>query len=307
MILSVSRRTDIPGYYADWFLERIKEGFVYVKNPMNPHQISRVSLSRDVVDCIVFWTKNPEPLMKRLGEIADYPCCFQFTLNGYGSDVEPAFSDKSRLLSIFQTLSERIGREHVVWRYDPILFNPRYDAPFHLRTFESMAASLSGYTEQVVISFVDFYAKTKRNTKTLELRQPAEVELVRLAGKLARIAKRYSMEIVTCGEPLDLSGAGIAHGSCIDKSRIERILGRELALKQDKNQRPACGCCESIDIGTYHTCPGGCRYCYANFSEEKVQANRQLYDKAAPLLCGTVNPGDKITERKMGSCLLSVE
>lgn len=297
MILSVSRRTDIPNYYADWFLERIKEGFAYVKNPMNSHQISRVPLSRKVVDCIVFWTKNPEPLIKRLDKIADYPCYFQFTLNGYGNDVEPAFSDKSRILSTFHTLSERIGRDHIVWRYDPILFNSKYDAAFHLRTFEKMAESLSGYTEQVVISFVDFYVKTKRNTRHLALRCPAEEEMVQLAGQLAQIAKRCSMKIVSCGEPLELCGVGVEHGSCIDKTRLERILGCTLDLKKDRNRRDGCGCYESVDLGTYHTCPGGCRYCYANFSEARVRQTQKLYDKFAPLLCGTVNPGDKITER----------
>lgn len=164
MILSVSRRTDIPNYYPEWFFNRIKEGFVYVRNPMNPRQISRIDISPDVVDCIVFWTKNPEPMLERLNELSDYRYYFQFTLTGYGRDIEPGIPHKKeKMIPVFKDLADRIGKQRVIWRYDPIMFTSTYTPEYHLKAFEQIASALNGYTEKCVISFVDFYSKNKRN------------------------------------------------------------------------------------------------------------------------------------------------
>ena len=164
MILSVSRRTDIPNYYSEWFYNRIKEGFLYVRNPMNAHQVSEIKITPDVVDCIVFWTKNPLPMMKRLNETKDYNYYFQFTLTGYGNDVEVNLSNKkTEMIPVFQELSEKIGKQKVIWRYDPIFFSDRYTKEYHLKAFKSIAEALSGYTEKCVISFVDIYPKNKKN------------------------------------------------------------------------------------------------------------------------------------------------
>ena len=160
MILSVSRRTDIPNYYSEWFYNRIKEGFLYVRNPMNAHQVSEIKITPDVVDCIVFWTKNPLPMMKRLNETKDYNYYFQFTLTGYGNDVEVNLSNKkTEMIPVFQELSEKIGKQKVIWRYDPIFFSDRYTKEYHLKAIKSIAEALSGYTEKCVISFVDIYPK----------------------------------------------------------------------------------------------------------------------------------------------------
>ena len=166
MILSVSRRTDIPNYYSQWFYNRIKEGFVYVRNPMNTHQVSRIEITPDVVDCIVFWTKNPEPMMERLEELSAYHYYFQFTLTGYGRDMEPGIPHKrEKMIPVFQALSDRIGKEKVIWRYDPIIFSQRYTPEYHLKAFEQIAMALKGFTEKCVISFVDEYAKNRKNTR----------------------------------------------------------------------------------------------------------------------------------------------
>ena len=139
MILSVSRRTDIPNYYSEWFYNRIKEGFLYVRNPMNAHQVSEIKITPDVVDCIVFWTKNPLPMMKRLNETKDYNYYFQFTLTGYGNDVEVNLSNKkTEMIPVFQELSEKIGKQKVIWRYDPIFFSDRYTKEYHLKAFKSI-------------------------------------------------------------------------------------------------------------------------------------------------------------------------
>ncbi len=154
MILSVSRQTDIPNYYSDWFLNRVREGFLYVRNPMNPHQISEIDLSPEAVDCMVFWTKNPSPMLGQLQELGDYPFYFQFTLTGYGEDVEPGLPDKrSELIRTFQELSRQIGSDRVIWRYDPIFLNVRYTAEYHKKAFGEIASCLKGYTHRVVSVF----------------------------------------------------------------------------------------------------------------------------------------------------------
>ncbi len=302
MILSVSRRTDIPNYYSDWFYNRIKEGFVCVRNPMNPHQVSRITLSSEVVDCIVFWTKNPIPMLAQLDEIASYPYYFQYTLTGYGKDVECNLPNKKEvLIPAFQSLAERIGSNRVVWRYDPILFNEVYTPEYHLNAFRQIAEALNGYTDQCVISFVDTYAKNKASMKALGTYELSQVELFAFTRELCRTANANGIRVVSCAEQMDLSEYGVEHGSCIDKGRIEEILGCSIEVNRDKNQRPECGCVESIDIGTYNTCKTGCHYCYANHSFESVTRNNGKYDLYSPLLCGTITDEDRITERKVVS------
>ena len=181
MILSVSRRTDIPNYYSEWFYNRIKEGFLYVRNPMNAHQISEIKITPDVVVCIVFWTKNPLPMIKRLDEIKDYNYYFQFTLTGYGNDVEINLPNKkTKMIPVFQELSEKIGKQKVIWRYDPIFFSDRYTKEYHLKAFKSIAEALSGYTEKCVISFVDIYPKNKKNMDGLSSHELNDDELLSL-------------------------------------------------------------------------------------------------------------------------------
>lgn len=302
MILSVSRRTDIPNYYSEWFFNRIKEGYVYVRNPMNAHQVSKIDISPEVVDCIVFWTKNPEPMMKRLDELAAYDFYFQFTLTGYGRDIECNVPHKKeRMIPIFRELSNRIGQKNVIWRYDPIIFTKKYTPEYHLKAFEQIASSLKGYTEKCVISFVDLYAKNKKNMKRLECRDLAGEELLSFARIISRIAKENGMTTGSCAESLDLEECGIEHNCCIDRALIESIIGCRLKIGKDKGQRQECGCMESIEIGTYNTCKNGCKYCYANYSEERVSRNCRKYDPNSPILCDALAEDDKITERKVRS------
>jgi len=307
MILSVSRRTDVPNYYSEWFYNRLKEGYLYVRNPMNAHQISKINLSTKVVDCIVFWTKNPENMLPRLNELSGYQYYFQFTLTGYGQAVEPGLPDKrNHLIFTFQKLSKIIGHERVIWRYDPILLNGSYTIEYHLKAFKEIAGHLKGYTDKVVISFVDLYAKTKRNSEMLCIKPFLEEEIFNLAYGMAEIAAMNHMAIETCAEKIDLQAAGITHGNCIDKNLIEKLTGCKLSGSKDKNQREECGCFESIEVGTYNTCRNGCKYCYANFSEERVGRNIKLYNVNSPLLCGEMREGDVITERKVKSLKVGV-
>lgn len=302
MILSVSRRTDIPNYYSDWFINRIKEGYLYVRNPMNAHQISRITLTPELVDCIVFWTKNPEPMFGRLDELELYPFYFQFTLTGYGSDIERNVPHKKeRMIPVFQELSQRIGQEKVIWRYDPILFTEKYTPEYHLKAFGQIARALQGYTGKCVISFVDSYTKNQKSMAALHTYMLADSELEGFAGELAHIAAACGMKTGSCAEKIDLSSCGIVHNCCIDQELIEQITGRKLLARKDRNQRKECGCIESIEVGTYDTCRNGCLYCYANNSGERLQRACSLYDINSPILCGQITEEDRISERKVKS------
>lgn len=302
MIVSASRRTDIPNYYSEWFFNRIKEGFVYVRNPMNIHQVSKIDLSTEVVDCIIFWTKNPKPMMDRLDELAAYPYYFQFTLTGYGKDIECNVPHKrEEMIPIFQELSRRIGKQKVIWRYDPILFTGKYTPEYHLNAFEQIAGALKDYTEKCVISFVDEYAKNKKSMEGIGAYELSQTESQKFAKNISKIAQNNGMKIGSCAERIDLEECGIEHNCCIDKALIENMIGCTLKAGKDKNQRPECGCMESVDIGTYDTCKNGCKYCYANDSVDSVIKNCNKYDPASPILCGVIDENDKITERKVKS------
>lgn len=303
MIISASRRTDIPTYYSEWFLNRIREGFVYVRNPMNIHQISKIALTPDIVDGIVFWTKNPTPMLPKLDELKDYVYYFQFTLNAYGKDIEANIPSKNDIIiPAFRELSRKIGAERVIWRYDPILLTSKYTIDYHVKYFEEIAKRLSGYTLKCVISFLDIYRNTKTNLKGSDLLPLQETEMLVLAMKLSDIAHKYHLAVESCAERINLEQFGISHGHCIDGNLFQRLLGQKLDLDKDPNQREECSCMASIDIGMYNTCKNGCLYCYANHSSKAVIHNFKMHDPCSPLISGTIVEEDRISVRKVKSC-----
>lgn len=303
MIISASRRTDIPTYYSEWFINRIREGFVYVRNPMSIHQISEISLSPDVIDGIVLWTKNPIPMLDKLNELKDYTFYFQFTVTPYGKDIEPNIPSKNDvIIPAFQRLSEQLGADRVVWRYDPILLNSRYTMEYHIHAFEKIAQQLFRYTKKCTISFLDLYRNTSNNVKSLELMDITDEKMLAISKALAQIAHNYGLRIDTCAEKIDLKQFGIEHARCIDDRLFEKLLGCSLHVDKDKYQRHECGCIASIDIGMYNTCKNGCRYCYANYSDKTVMANTQKHNPLSPLLFGEIGSDDVIKKRKVESC-----
>lgn len=303
MIISASRRTDIPSYYSEWFFNRIKDGYVYVRNPMNIHQISSISLSPNVVDGIVFWTKNPLPMMNRLNELEKYTYYFQFTLNPYGKDVEVNIPSKNEyIIPAFWKLSNTIGRDRVIWRYDPILLNDKYTVDYHIKYFKTLSERLSNYTEKCTISFLDIYRNTQRNISPLQITTPSQSQIDEIVGAFSEISKKNGIIIDTCAEKIDLDIFGVKHAHCIDKERFERIGDFKLNIEKDKNQRIECGCYSSIDIGAYNTCKNGCLYCYANFSRNTVDKNFILHNPNSPLLFGNVLENDTIKKRNVNSC-----
>lgn len=304
MIISASRRTDIPSYYSEWLINRLKEKYVLVRNPMNIHQVGKIDLSPDVVDAIVFWTKNPTPMLEHLEEIKDYTYYFQFTLSAYGPDVEINLPSKNKIIiPTFRRLSKEIGKERIIWRYDPIFFSEQYSMEYHCKYFEVLASKLGDYTEKCTVSFMDMYRNTERNVKALNCVKDTYEMQVELLQRFAEIAKEHGLYIDTCAEIGDFHNIGVEHAHCIDRERIERIGGFKLNVDKDKNQRAECGCVASIDIGAYNTCKNGCLYCYANYSADTVEKNFGKHNPKSPLLFGETDGTDVIKERKVKSLI----
>lgn len=301
MILSVSRRTDIPAFYADWFFNRIEEGYVLVRNPMNYHQISKVDLSPSVIDCIVFWTKDPTNMLDKLPLLHDYKYYFQVTINTYDKKIERNTSQKTVIIDSFKNLSDSIGKEKTIWRYDPIIITEEIDIDYHCKNFEILAKNLENYTDYCIISFVDLYRKLDNRIKGMHIKNINAAMMLEIGEKLFEIGRKYNIKIETCSEMIDLSSVGILHGKCIDDALISQILEQKIVVGKDLNQRDICGCVSSVDIGAYNTCMHGCIYCYANYIDATVRNNSKKHNPKSPLLIGEIEPEDKITERKMTS------
>ena len=303
MILSVSRRTDIPACYPAWFVNRLREGFVYVRNPMNPRQVSRIALTLDVVDCIVFWTKDPIPLLPYLPEIEamGYPYILQMTLTGYGQDVEAALPSVAERVSAMQALSRRIGAKRLIWRYDPILLSDAYTVEWHATNFARLAEALDGCVERCVLSFLDLYPKIRSRLRAGGLLPCTEAQMRQIASAIAPVASAHGLRLQTCAEQIDLAEFGVLHGACIDSALISDVLGVPLDVRRDGNQRSQCGCVASVDVGEYNTCLNGCAYCYANHSQEVIARHAAQHDPHSPLLTGLPAAEDRITERKVTS------
>jgi hypothetical protein len=297
MIISASRRTDIPAYYSKWFFNRLREGFVLIRNPMNIHQISKVSLAPDVVDCIVFWSKNPKAMIDKLHLLAAYPYYFQFTLNSYAQDIETGLPKKREIIDTFQKLSAMIGAENVIWRYDPILLNEKYTLAYHVENFGRLAHYLKGCAKKVTISFIDFYSKITKNINLLNIKQISVEDKDTIAKQLSAIARENGFAINTCAEDIDLSQYGVSHARCIDDILIEQIIGCKLSVRKDKTQRLECGCVASVDIGAYNSCAHDCLYCYANYNRKSAEENRKQHSLYSPLLIGEVGCDDVCVER----------
>ncbi len=297
MIISASRRTDIPAWYGDWFIHRLREGFCEVQNPFNAGQVSRISLAREDVDCIVFWTRFPrtlEPHLALLEELG-YPYYFLYTVLDYPRELEPHSPPLESRIDLFLRISEMIGPSRMVWRYDPILITPYLNTAYHAAAFGKIASLLRGAAERIIVSLYDAYGEADKRLEdrprkyrpSLRTRGPERVppaEATGLAGLfsvLKETALRNGMEIQSCAG--SLPGA-VKEGSCIDPELIERLCGAEIARKKDPGQRKECRCVVSRDIGAYNSCPFGCLYCYACRSEQESIRKYGRHDPVSAIL-----------------------
>lgn len=273
MIISASRRTDIPAFHASWFMERIRSGKVEVKNPFNPSRTKTVSLRPEDVDAVVFWTRNAEPLLNHLQELDDrgFNYIFLYTITGYGPPLEKQSPPLTDALATFKKLSQKIGPERIFWRFDPVVFVSGKGEDWITDRFNTIARALSRETGRVIVSFLDFYPKVVKRLKSLERESGLSVIDIsqqdavvgKIAAALASSAAAYGMDIVSCAEKTDIARFGINPGGCIDGNELNRLFGTCIPVKKDKNQRPECRCTASQDIGEYRTCRHECAYCYA--------------------------------------------
>lgn len=261
-----------------------------VRNPMNPKQVRQISLAPADVDCIVFWTKDPAPMLDRLHLLKDYHYYFQFTLTPYGKDIESLLPSKNEIVDTFLRLSDKIGTKKIIWRYDPILLSETISVDYHIDHFGDIAQQLSGHTRKCMISFMDMYRHIQSRMADLSVRPPDELEMRILAKNLAQIAGSFGIQVETCAENIDLADFDIGRGKCIDDRLISELTGTKLNIGKDKYQRELCGCAASVDIGEYNTCRHGCRYCYANVSQKKIEKNQSLHYTQSPLLIGDHSP-----------------
>lgn len=294
MIVFVSGRCDIPAFFSNWFFHRLQEGFVDVRNPYNKHQISRIILQDEYIDCILFCTKNPIPMLDRLDEIR-LPYLFHITLTPYHSDIEKHVGNKKDILEAIQILSMKIGKKRVVVRYDPILLTPVYTIGYHIQAFERLCCSIQGAVETVIISFVDMYKNTKHNVEKMKLIKVREGDIRQLAKEFGRIAQEQGILLQTCAEDIDLTQYHIRKGLCIDQGEIESIVGHQ--IEKGKGVRGACACMESVDIGDYNCCMHKCLYCYANYDEAQIAKNDEMHDVNSSVLIGRISDEDTIHVR----------
>lgn len=283
MIISASRRTDVPAFYTDWFLRRIEEQYCTVANPFNPRQIARVSLAPADVEAIVFWTKDARPLIPHLDRLnrLGYRYYFQYTVNGYGELFEPCVPPLDDCIDALCELAAKIGADKVIWRYDPIVISNETDVEYHKERFSCILERLRSATRRVVVSFVDDYRKAAaqfrqlaREGVTVRL-TPTSAEVAELAGFIGKNAATHGIEAFSCAERFDLQPFGIRRGKCIDDALLEKLFGIRVGSAKDRSQRPECGCIAAKDIGVYGTCRHGCRYCYAG-GLKPGQSNRMI-------------------------------
>ncbi len=269
MIVSASVRTDIPAFYGEWFRNRLEAGYCRYVNPYNNAQQPRVSMQPEDVDGFVFWTKNLAPFLPVLEEVKarEVPFMVQYTINGYPRELESRVVDAEASVRTLRHVAERYHPRVAVWRYDTIVLSSLTPAAWHVENFGRLAAQLKGATDEVVVSFVQMYKKTRTNIAVAKKENGFTLQEVdddrkrALLAQLAPIAKENGMQIVLCAQPeLQVPGVGIAH--CIDRTRMEGIAGRPIEAVID-GPRKHCECYKSRDIGDYDTCPHGCVYCYA--------------------------------------------
>lgn len=292
MIINTGQRTDIPAFYSEWFANRLKKGFVCVRNPYNLNQVSRYRLDPSVVDVIGFCTKNPAPMFPYMGLLKNYGQCWFVTITPYGRDIEPNVPDKHKLLEDFQKVSKTVGIKSVGWRYDPIFISEKYTSDYHLHAFEQIVSTLDGYTKTVVISFIDLYPKVRRSFP--EAQEVTKEMRLLLGRRMIEIAAAHGMTVKPCAEGDELAAFGADCGGCMRISDYEKAIGKQLNAPKRKGARAECACYLSCDIGAYNTCRHLCRYCYANAEAGKVLANSRRHDPASPFLIGNYMEGDEI-------------
>ena len=294
MILFASGRTDIAAFYSEWLINRLKEGYIDVRNPFNKNLVSRILLSE--VDLIFFCTKNPIPILDKINQIT-INTYFHITLTPYKKDIEPSLPSKKEMIKSIKELSNRIGKENIVIRYDPVFISEKYNLDYHKRAFESLCASLEGYVSKIVISFLDEYKNVKNHYSLLKYQKLEEQDYKEIGLSFSQSAKAHHLEVFTCFEDHNLIEYGFAQGECMSKELATRLTNKIYETKWNVRKEKKCHCVSMVDIGEYNTCKHYCAYCYANYDEKSVNLNWKEHDKNSSLLIGHLKDSDIIKIR----------
>ena len=302
MLIFASGRTDIPAFYSEWFMNRVRAGFVDVRNPYYGEHVSRYKLTRDLVDCFIFCTKNPAPILPYLDELKsrEIGMYFHVTITPYEKDIEPNVPEKSAVMDSFIELSKALGKDKVCWRYDPIFINEKYSVSFHIKAFRAMAEKLRDSTDRCIISFIDLYQKTKKNFPGVK--EVSENDQKFLASSLSRIAFENGIKIESCAEKTDLTSCGVEPGACVSRETVEKAAGIHLLPKIGVSVlRKHCLCLPTNDIGAYNSCPHLCKYCYANYDARLVEKNYARHNPKSTFLLGEAGENDIVKPAKQKS------
>ena len=294
MIISASRRTDIPAFHSEWMMNRLRSGYVLTRNPVCRDVIYKINLDPKRVDMLVFMSKDPRPIVRYLDEISDMGMryCFQITINPYGKDLEPNVPHVVNILDSFKEISDKIGKESMTWRYDPVIINGRYDVEYHRSKFDLLCEELQGYTERCIFGTVDIHKKLEGLRDGGTIGEISSSTVDEIGEMMSDSVKERGMQLNYCCADVDLSRYGITSKGCVDKDYMAR-LGVPSEISPPLRDR--CKCVKMVDIGHYDTCHHDCVYCYANMANNEIRKKRS-YDPNGEMLYGKPGKDDKITE-----------
>ena len=306
MIINTGSRTDTVQYYSEWLLKRFQEGFVYSRNPLFLNKVTKYELNPEVVDCVIFCSKNYEPILERLHEITDrFNTYFYYTITAYGKDIEPNVPSIEDSIETLIKLSEIVGAKRIAWRYDPILLTEKYTKNRHYETFDYMSEKLSPYIDRCIFSFVEMYKKLKTNMPEIILLTPEDKD--EIAKNIGLIAKKNKILLQTCATLENYEKYNIIQSGCITAEILGTANGVTFSNIKHSGNRKGCRCMENRNIGDYDTCPNGCKYCYANQNPQIARKNYEKHNADSPLILGGLNPTDEISQSSQRSFLIKHE
>ena len=294
MILFASGRTDIPAFYSNWFINRVKAGFVDVRNPFNQKLVSRIYFSD--VDLIMFCSKNPLPMINKLDTL-NVPVLFHVTITPYSKDVEPNIPDKRLIIEGVKKLSLVLGIDNAVVRYDPIFLSDKYNVDYHIKAFDKLCKNLNGYVNKIIVSFMDEYKNVRSNKNILKYRAFTREDYKKIGEAFSKSAHDNGMSVQTCFEDEDLTQYGFVKGECLSHELAYILTGKKFKSSNVRKEKK-CECVQMVDIGDYNSCMHMCKYCYANYDEKAVSSNFERHDDNSSLLIGSIQRDDVIKVRK---------
>ncbi len=296
MIYHASMRTDIPAFYSKWFYNRIREGYFCVRNPYNEERITGHVITPDVVDLLMFCTKNPQPMLSNLDLLKNFKQSWHVTITCYQQDIEPNVPPVKEITDAVIFLSKHIGSNRISWRYDPILINEKYSVDYHINVFYNIANVIHEFVDTVIISFVHIYPKLHIIAPFIN--EVSYQDKLKIIGEFSRIAAKFKIKLKLCGEKIPAVSDIIDQTGCETLADIEQKAGCRVELPTGKPKRSECSCYLGLDVGSYNSCPHLCRYCYANNNVHDIIKAYNTHNPDSPILNGTIRQSDKIITAK---------